>query len=145
MQSQLTVAYWSRSPEKRQFWDWFHSFTCQGPKNALLKSSWPFLMVAKWLLWLQVTCPLSHKAESKKPARTAILLFYEEAFLPSSSLLSWKSESESEVAQSCPTLCVPQAPPSMGFSSFFSSFFSLNISRLTKEIWGGQLRVFAVA
>ena len=49
-------------------------------------------MAAKWLLWPQVTCPLSHKAESREPARAAILLFYEEAFLPSSSLLSWKSE-----------------------------------------------------
>ena len=44
-------------------------------------------------------------------------------FLPRSKhLLSGRSESESEVAQSCPTLCDPtdsslhQAPPSMGFS-----------------------------
>lgn len=78
------------------------------PKNALLKSSWPFLMVAKWLLWLQVTCPLSHKAESKKPARTAIVLFMRKhSYSLAASLIAEK---------------------------WISSFFSLNIGKLTKEM-----------
>ena len=50
-----------------------------------------------------------------------VLLLHQTKLLHSDSIFKPESESESEVAQSCLTLCTPwtiahQAPPSMGFS-----------------------------